>query len=504
MALSTVLILLSALLCFASFPPIGIPWLMPVALLPLIHVLVSLFHHSIRRHTIITYCIPGFLFGLFYMGITNYWLFYLREFSSLPMLLGLYGIYTIFQSLFFSLVSLLYYLSNRCLWVLPFTWAALEWFKSLGHFGSTNGVLGYSQVPIPSIAFLANWGGVELVSLYCVLLNIILYKILHHTLKKKWNSVTIWLVTLSFLSLCMVKLSSQKLASSIDKTLNVALIQSNHAVSYKLNPANHIAIQKEFIEKSKILLSTHHPDLIIFPETITARFNLNDMHFITPIQALANAYQCAFIFGTPRLATPPSRLYYNSAAFVSPHAPIQYYDKQLLMPFGEYWPFKSLFLLFGLDNIIPGSDFTPGTSAHLFSYHSHNIGTAICLETTTSPTYTTLTQNGATILVSLVNNGWFKTSSIAKRQLQMAQLRAIETGRPILQAANIGHSAIINGNGEIVTSAPLFEEATIMGTIYPTTLPTPFRLLPINLGAICSGISLLFILLRRVRKKSIV
>ena len=81
------------------------------------------------------------------------------------------------------------------------------------------------------------------------------------------------------------------------------------------------------------------------------------------------------------------------------------------------------------------------------------------------------------ILVSLVNNGWFKESSIAKRQLQMLQIRAIECGRPTLQSANMGYSVAISPTGLIIDKIPQFDQSFISINLPLSKINTPFTII---------------------------
>ena len=167
------------------------------------------------------------------------------------------------------------------------------------------------------------------------------------------------------------------------------------------------------------------------------------------------------------------------------------------MPFGEYWPAKSLFQLLNLNNIIPGSEFSKGEKKSVFNFKSVKIGVGICLETTMGFFYRDFANNDVDILISLVNNGWFKSSSIAARQLQMLQIRAIETGLPILQSANMGFTSIINHKGTIVKSLTQFEQNFLTHKLQISSIDTLYN----KIGDLIVLIGLLFIIIDWISKK---
>ncbi len=62
----------------------------------------------------------------------------------------------------------------------------------------------------------------------------------------------------------------------------------------------------------------------------------------------------------------------------------------------------------------------------------------------------------------------------SKQHLQIAQMRALETGRPMLRATNTGVTAIIDPKGRIVASAPEFTTTTVSGEILGYQGATPY------------------------------
>jgi len=80
----------------------------------------------------------------------------------------------------------------------------------------------------------------------------------------------------------------------------------------------------------------------------------------------------------------------------------------------------------------------------------------------------------AAYLVNLSNDAWFGDSLAPHQHLQIARMRALETGRPLLRATNTGISALIGPRGEIIANTGAFEEAVLSGRIQPMAGATPF------------------------------
>ena len=81
---------------------------------------------------------------------------------------------------------------------------------------------------------------------------------------------------------------------------------------------------------------------------------------------------------------------------------------------------------------------------------------------------------GATLLVNVSNDAWFGDSIAPAQHLQMARMRAMETGRYLLRATNNGISAIIGPTGEVLARSPQFETHTLRGTVQGMTGMTPY------------------------------
>jgi len=80
----------------------------------------------------------------------------------------------------------------------------------------------------------------------------------------------------------------------------------------------------------------------------------------------------------------------------------------------------------------------------------------------------------AAMLVNVSNDAWFGDSLAPHQHLEMARMRAKETGRPMLRATNTGISAIIDHDGRIVQQSPQFEIAVVSGPVTPMQGATPY------------------------------
>lgn len=141
-------------------------------------------------------------------------------------------------------------------------------------------------------------------------------------------------------------------------------------------------------------------------------------------------------------------LSFNSCYFITPHHAIRY-DKQLLLPFGEYIPcacFRPLLAAYGIHQ-----GFSPGAGPTAFTTASLKIVPFICYEET-APSFTLLAHRlQPQLLVSLSNDNWFPADRLRKEHCEVARIRAVELGVSLVRSCNQGATAAIDGIGRIHT-----------------------------------------------------
>ena len=150
------------------------------------------------------------------------------------------------------------------------------------------------------------------------------------------------------------------------------------------------------------------------------------------------------------------------------------YHKQKLVPFGEYVPLEGL--LRGLIGFfdLPMSSFTPGPDYQSpLEANGQRVMPYICYEVA-YPDFAAFNARNTDILVTISNDGWFGDSIGPLQHLQMARMRALETGRYMLRGTNNGVTAIINEKGEITERIPQFERGVLTGEAYTATGNTPY------------------------------
>ena len=214
------------------------------------------------------------------------------------------------------------------------------------------------------------------------------------------------------------------------------------------------------------------PDLVVWPESsIPTLLNYADAELEMVSEAARGA---PLIVGVNRAQ---GGLYHNSFILLGRGGSINaFYDKQHLVPFGEYVPGGDLLHKIGIQGFGSsyGGGFTPGAGNRTFEVPGIGaIRPLICYEGIFAE------EVGGTdirprALVLITNDAWFGKDAGPYQHLAQARLRAIEQGVPMVRVANTGISAMINAYGEVTASIEMNTAGFIDAPLPPMLEPTPY------------------------------
>ncbi len=157
------------------------------------------------------------------------------------------------------------------------------------------------------------------------------------------------------------------------------------------------------------------------------------------------------------------REFYNAAGFVQNGKIQKIYRKIKLAPFGEYLPMQDFLFSIGLSTIVPNTvgEFKRGTEHTVYDFGKVKTSILICYDGTFSENVRDFVLNGAELLLNISNDAWFGYSSETFQHGSFYPFRAVETGRTIVRAANVGISGIVLPDGSIEHETKLFERTTL-------------------------------------------
>ncbi|MBD3903095.1 apolipoprotein N-acyltransferase [Chryseobacterium sp. Ch-15] len=162
---------------------------------------------------------------------------------------------------------------------------------------------------------------------------------------------------------------------------------------------------------------------------------------------------------------------YNSAVQIIPNQKVEVYHKGKLVPGVEIFPYMSVFKPLLGDAMINlgGTVASLGTDKErvAFSnpYNKGKIAPIICYESIYGEFVTDYVKKGANFLGIMTNDSWWGVTEGHKQLLSYARMRAIETRREIVRAANSGISAHINAKGEILGDTFYGDQTTLFAKV---------------------------------------
>jgi len=251
--------------------------------------------------------------------------------------------------------------------------------------------------------------------------------------------------------------------------LDVALVQGNIAQENKWAPENLVSTFTRYAELS---FEQSGSDLIVWPETaIPAFYHQVEESFIPYLESRLADSGTTLLTGIPVLDRQTWE-YYN--AVIALGAERTFYYKRHLVPFGEYLPLRWL-IGDSLDALaVPNADFSGGPDTQPpLQAAGYPVAASICFEVVFNEEIRRALPEAA-LLVNVSNDAWFSGSLAPHQHLEMARMRARETGRPMLRATNTGISAIIDAHGRVLARSPQDEVAVVSGRVVPMQGVTPY------------------------------
>ncbi len=186
---------------------------------------------------------------------------------------------------------------------------------------------------------------------------------------------------------------------------------------------------------------------------------------------------CGVLFNTDTPVGAGSEQAYNSAILLAPDAAPQRYDKRHLVPFGEYVPFEKV-LFFAKTVARNVGQFKPAERLTLLHWRAEALGPAICYEVVFPEETAALTRAGASMLVSVVNDGWYGDTAAPWQHLRAARFRAAENRRPMLRAAITGVSAVIAPDGSVLGQLEVGREGVLRAQVAGERWLSPYARWP--------------------------
>lgn len=371
-------------------------------------------------------------------------------------------------------------------------WVGMDAFRGIVPLnGFAWGTLGAATVDLPWLATLARLAGEKAMTLAVVVLSVAAWEAARGPItaardgsgRVQWRRVrdtlpagrtgAAWLGGAAL----VVTLGTVEPPAPTGEA-DVLVVQPNEFEQFpgsgaELNQAiadNAVALTRTSVEEAGV------PDLTVWPESTIDADPARVPELGRAMAQGGELTQGRLITGTILDGDRP-RTFRNVVQTVGPTGDVtDGYQKQRLVPFGEYVPFREALDWFEPLEQVP-RDAVPGGEAHGLTVADLRIAVVICFETLFGDLVRDNLLAGdqpAELVVVATNDASFGRGGEAAQHVAQSQLRALETGRWVAHAAISGTSAFVDPDGDVFDATDLFRATTIRRAVTTTDGLTPF------------------------------
>ena len=244
-------------------------------------------------------------------------------------------------------------------------------------------------------------------------------------------------------------------------------------------------------------------DFVVWPENASDIDPLRSAQAAQVADYISRAMDAPLIAGT---ITARDGVFYNSSLlWKAGEGAVDIYDKVHPVPFAEYMPDRAFWRPFAPELIdLIARDYGIGTRDNVFDIDGIMAGIAICFDIADDQLVQEMIAGGAEVILAQTNNADFGYTDESVQQLAIARLRAIETGRTVVNISTVGTSAMIAPDGTTIDSLPVWEPGAMVQTVPLSDVVTPAMIFGRGLEWLISGLGLAgfaFAALRRRRDR---
>ncbi|MDN4615337.1 apolipoprotein N-acyltransferase [Leifsonia sp. F6_8S_P_1B] len=372
-------------------------------------------------------------------------------------------------------------------------WVLREYVTGTWPYGGFSwGRVAESQSQSP-FAPLVAWLGISGVSFVMVWLVALIVELAFATRVQLW-----WRGAIALGAVALV-LAIPAWPATTSGTTRIAAVQGNGPAGYFDNAPPGAVLDSQIAETQKI--EDEDVDMVVWPEGAAQPDPTRDPDTAAILDALSRRMDAPFIVGT---ITYRDGEYFNtSLQWEAGEGAVDYYDKKHPVPFGEYIPDRAFWRPFAPDLIdLVQREYTPGTRDNVFDVNGVRAGISICFDIVDDQLLTDMMQGGAQVILAQTNNADFGQTDENQQQLAIARLRAIESGRALVNISTVGSSQIIAPDGSTISQIPPFKPGHMVADVPLGTTTTPATLLSRGIEYLVAGLGLFGLLIAAGARRS--
>ena len=403
------------------------------------------------------------VFGIFWIENSIYFYGGASKITSFFLVICLSAFLATISGLFFSLFA---YFKTKTefdiLLLFPSIWVGTEWLREFLFSGFPWFYLGYATLDNFFVSgFIPIFGvfGMSFILIFIPALIFTLFKsLIRKNEYKKKLAYSAFLLLIFFSS----SMAYQTEWTKEKEEINVVVIQPNISIEEKWNYQGEIESINLF--KSKIIehsLKSENKEIlsiVFWPEVFLPGLSSRYKKVIDEMEKYVADYNIASIFGTLTETAYEEKGITNSLFSLGKLN--GKFDKQKLVPFGEYIPFTIFDSLFNFFNFNRPNIVSSNNNV-LIQSDSLNISSAICYEIAFQDIFLKHGKQ-SNILFNASNDNWFGNTIGPHQHLQIARYRAAENRKPLIRSTSTGISALVDKFGNIIESIDLDNEKNIL------------------------------------------
>lgn len=246
--------------------------------------------------------------------------------------------------------------------------------------------------------------------------------------------------------------------ASATRVLSVRIVQPAIDQSQKWNPQ----IRTEILETHLRLTQAppeagSQPALVLWPETAFPYLLTERSDALAAIGAALGPSGRLMLGAVRGEGEPSAQRYYNSVALIDTEGQIvDAADKVHLVPFGEYLPFEETLARIGLTKIVETPiSFSAGATRRIIEVQDGVRALPLICYEVIFPSLAAADAANADIIVNVTNDAWFGDTPGPLQHFRQAQLLAVQTGLPLVRAANNGVSGAVDPFGRVIDALAL-------------------------------------------------
>jgi len=243
-------------------------------------------------------------------------------------------------------------------------------------------------------------------------------------------------------------------------SFRVASVQGNGPSGY-FDERERGDVLRAQLEATAPILDEPGLDVVLWPEGGSDIDPTRDATTAAIFDDLATRADAPVLLNT--VTTTGDEFFNSSLLWVAAEGAVAQFDKRNPVPFGEYIPDRDFYYALAPDLVgLVQRGYSPGTSSPVFDIDGVLAGLAICFDVIYDDLIWEGARDGAQVYLLQTNNADFRGTDENLQQLAFARLRAIETGRPVVNLSTTGTSQVIAADGRTIDSLPAYEAGAMV------------------------------------------